>query len=123
MDDVPVKNANNQRLVVPGYSLEAGKGHGDNHVHVKPWLKRTDKFKHKLLQRLKAAPPRANLFEIAEKYRRQWFGSQGAWTKVPGYSDDVSRSITTTYVSDFIAGIPMGTRKLNKPKVASIASP
>ena len=42
----------------------------------------------------------------------------GAWTKVPLLSDEASRSITASYVSDFIDGIPMGTWLLNKPKLA-----
>ena len=113
----PIKNANNQRIVVLGYSLEAGEGHGDIYVHVKPGRKRTDKFKHKLLRKLQAAPAEANLFEFAEKYRRQWYGSNGAWTKVPEFSDELSRSITSTYVDDFYHGIPMGTWHLNKPKL------
>ena len=122
LHDVPIKNANNRRIVLLGYSLEAGKGHGDNYVHVKPWIKRTDKFKHKLLRKLQAAPAEANLFEVAEKYRRQWYGSQGAWTKVPLFSEEVSRNITASYVSDFVDSIPMGTWQL-KPKIATHACP
>ena len=117
LHDVPIKNANNQRIVVLGYSLEAGEGHGDNYVHVKPSTKRTNKHKHKLFRRLKAAPAGADLHEIAEKYWRQWYGSQGAWTKVPLFSEEVSRNITASYVSDFIDGIPLGTWHLNKPKL------
>ena len=119
LHDVPIKNASTQRIVVLGYSLEAGKGHGDNHVHVKPWRKRTDKSKHNLYRKLHAAPPGADLFQIGENYRLQWFGAMGAWTKVPLLSDEASRSITASYVSDFIDGIPMGTWLLNKPKLAT----
>ena len=119
LHEAPIKNANNQRIVVLGYSLEAGRGHGDNHVHVKPGGKRTGKFKHRLVQKLKAAPTEANLFEITEKYRRQWYGSQGAWTKVPLFSDEASRNITMSYVADFLNGIPIGVWKLNKPPLAN----
>ena len=122
LHDVPIKNANTQRIVILGYSLEAGKGHGDNYVHVKPWRKRTDKSKHNLYRKLEAASPGADLFQIGENYRRQWFGAMGAWTKVPLLSNEASRSITTSYVSDFIDGIPMGTWQLNKPPLANSKS-
>ena len=81
LHDVPIKNAEAQRIVVLGYALEAGKGHGNNHVHVKPWRKRTDNFKRKLVQKLKAAPAEANLFKVGENYRLQWFGAMGAGPK------------------------------------------
>ncbi len=71
LHDVPIKNANTQRIVILGYSLEAGKGHGDNYVHVKPWRKRTDKSKHNLYRKLEAASPGADLFQIGENYRRR----------------------------------------------------
>ena len=119
---VPIKNANNPRIVVLGYSLEPGKGHGDNYVHVKPWIKRIDKFKHKLFRKLKAAPAEANLLEVADNYWRPWFGSMGAWTKVPVHSEQLSRNITSTYVTDFKDGIPMGTWNLNKPPPATLSS-
>ena len=45
--------------------------------------------------------------------------TNGAWTKVPLFSDEVSRAITSTYVDDFYHGIPMGTWKLYKPPLAS----
>jgi hypothetical protein len=123
LHEVKTRNANNQRVLVLGYSMEAGKGHGDNNIHVKPWIKRTDKFKHRLVQKFEAAPAEANLFEIAEKYWRQWYGSQGAWTKIPLFSEEVSRSITASYVSDFIDGIPLGTWKLNKPPLQTRSLP
>lgn len=122
LHDVPIKNANTQRIVVLGYAVEAGKGHGNNHVHVKPWRKRTDKFKRKLYRKLEAAPPGADFFQIGENYRLQWFGEMGAWTKVPLLSNEVSRSITVSYVSDFMDGIPMGTWQLNKPPLAKSKS-
>lgn len=120
LHDAPIKNAITQRIVVLGYSLEADKGYGDNYVHVKPWIKRTEKFKRNLSMRLKAALPEANPFEIAEKYRRQRAGAQPAWTKVPELSDEVSRAITMSYVMDFLDGIPMGVWKLNKPKYKNL---
>lgn len=89
-------------------------------MHVKPWIKRTEKFKRNLSMRLKAALPEANPFEIAEKYRRQRAGAQPAWTKVPELSDEVSRAITMSYVMDFLDGIPMGVWKLNKPKYKNL---
>ena len=108
-------NAKSRRSVVLGYRLEPGNGHGENYVHVKPWLKRTEAFKRRLLRKLKDAEPGANLFDVAEKYRIQWSKSQGAWTKVPKFSDSVSASITMSYVNDFIDGLPMGTWQANKP--------
>ncbi|MGO9432557.1 hypothetical protein, partial [Rhodoblastus sp.] len=119
-----ITNAMNRPLVVLGYSLEAGNGYGDNYVHVKPWFKRTEKFKRNLLKRLQAAPGGtdfADLVQIAEKYRRQWARSQGAWTRVPELSDEVSRCITFSYVQDFYYGLKMGTWKLNKPPFKNIA--
>ncbi len=123
LHDAAIKNSRTQRVVVLGYALEPGQGHGDNYVHVKPWIKRIEKFKYNLYQKLKAAPPGANFFEIAEKYRRQWFGSQGAWTKVPFHSNDVSSCITMTYVDDFIHGLPIGVWKINKPQLANVKFP
>jgi hypothetical protein len=120
LDDVPIKNAKAQRLVILGYSLESGKGHGDKDVHVKPWQKRTDRFKHKLAQKLKVAPVEADLNEVATNYWRQWYGSQGAWTKVPAFSKRVSQTIALTYVDDFIHGIPMGTWQLKKPPLPKL---
>jgi hypothetical protein len=120
LHDVSIKSAMTQRIVVLGYSLEAGKGYGDNYVHVKPWIKRTEKFKRKLRVRLEAALPEADLFEVAESYRRQWAGAQSAWTKVPELSEVVSQAITGTYVTDFLDGIPMGVWKLNKPKLEKL---
>ena len=90
-------------------------------MHVKPWIKRTEKFKRNLWSRLKAAPPEADRFQIAEKYRQQWAGAQGAWTKVPVYSDEVSQTITMTYVADFLKCVPMGILKLNKAKIQEAA--
>jgi hypothetical protein len=112
---VKTRDAKAHRILVLGYALEAGNGYGDNYVHVKPWVKRIERFKQNLLKKLKAAPADANHFEIAEKYRVQWFGSQAAWTKVPFFSNDVSQAITEFYVQDFHYGIPMGVWKLNVP--------
>jgi reverse transcriptase-like protein len=122
LHDVPIKNAATQRIVVLGYALEAGKGHGANYVHVKPGHKRTDKFKRKLFQKLACAQDGADLSEVGKNYWRQWYGSQGAWTKVPAFSKRVSQTITATYVSDFVDGIPLGTWQLNKPPLANSKS-
>jgi hypothetical protein len=117
LHDEPVINVQTGMVVALGYKLEPGNGHGDNYVHVKPWGKRIKRFKSKLWKKLSEAEPGADLFEIAETYRRRWFNSQQAWTKVPELSDDTSANITATYVDDFIHGILLGTMKLNKPKI------
>jgi hypothetical protein len=121
LHDVQIRDARTHRLVVLGYALEAGNGYGDRYVHVKPWLKRINRFKRKLCQKLKAAPAGADLFKIAEEYRVQWFGAQGAWTKVPQFSNRVSQTITMSYVDDFLHSISMGTWQVNKPKLTHLA--
>jgi hypothetical protein len=113
-------NANSRRLNVLGYRLEPGNGHGENYVHVKPWSKRTERFKIKLARKLEKVEPDADLFAIAEGYRLHWFNSQSAWTKVPQHSDSVSASITMSYVSDFIDGVPMGTWQANQPILKAV---
>jgi hypothetical protein len=67
---------------VLGYRLEPRNGYKTS-VHVKPWSKRTKRFKNKLAIKLEKAEPGADLFAIAEGYRVNWFNSQSAWTKVP----------------------------------------
>jgi hypothetical protein len=113
-------HAASRQVVVLGYRLEPGNGYGVNYVHVKPWLKRTERFKTKLAIKLEKAGPGADLFARAEGYRVHWFNSQSAWTKVPQYSDSVSASITMSYVSDFMHGVPMGTWQTNKPILKSV---
>lgn len=120
LHDEPIVNAQTGQLIILGYKLEPGHGHGENHIHVKPSRKRTDRFKLRLRQKLIDAEPGEDPFEIAEAYRQRWFASQQAWTKVPIHSDRVSSDITLSYVSDFLEGVPMGTFKLNKPKLASV---
>jgi hypothetical protein len=112
-------HAASRRVVVLGYRLEPGNGYGVN-VHVKPWRKRTDRFKNKLAAKLKKLEPGTDLFARAEEYRVQWFNSQSAWTKVPQYSDGASASITMSYVSDFVDGVPMGTWQANKPSLKAV---
>ena len=116
LHDVLPINANSRRAEAVGYRLEPGNGFGANYVHVKPWLKRVAKFKQRLFTKLKAAKPDDDLFEIAEKYRARWFASQGAWTKVPELSDNVSAAITASYVDDYNSGLPMGTWNVGKSK-------
>lgn len=109
----PIK-ASSRQVVVLGYRLEPGNGYGLNYVHVKPWVKRTTAFKRNLGQKLIAAAAGAELFSMAEEYRIRWFNSQLAWTKVPQLSDSVSASITTSYVADFMVGVPMGAWQVKK---------
>jgi hypothetical protein len=115
----PIHGAS-RRVVVLGYRLEPGNGYGANYVHVKPWLKRTERFKTKLAIKLEKVGPGADVFARAEGYRVHWFNSQPAWTKVPQLSDSVSASITMSYVSDFMDGVPMGTWQVNKPILKSV---
>jgi hypothetical protein len=115
----PILAANSWKLTVIGYRLEPGNGYGGNPVHVKPWGKRISRFKRKLAKRLAGAAPNSDLFAVGEKYRQRWFKGQQAWTKVPFHSDDLSRCITMVYVDDFHHGIPMGTWKVNHPKLTS----
>ena len=82
LHDVPITNAMNQRLVVLGYSLEAGNGYGDNYVHVKPWIKRTEKFKQNLLKRLQAAPEGADFADLVRLLRS--IAVNGLGPKAPG---------------------------------------
>lgn len=102
-----------------GYTLQPGKRYGGG-VHVKPGKKRTSKFKYRLGARLNAAGPKANPFQVAEDYRQRWSGSQHAWTRVPIFSESVSRTITMTYVMDFEQGIPMGCWQLPLPHLKKI---
>jgi hypothetical protein len=106
-------NAKSRRLNVLGYRLEPGNGYKTS-VHVKPWSKRTKRFKIKLAIKLQKAEPGTDPFAIAEGYRVHWFNSQSAWTKVPQISDSVSASITMSYVTDFMVGVPMGAWQVNK---------
>jgi hypothetical protein len=122
LHDAPVVNALSRRVEVLGYRLEPGNGQGDSFVHVKPSRKRTERFKRKLAEKLKKAAADANRFDVAEKYRTQWFKSMHAWTKVPLQSDDVSRCITMSYVDDFIHGLPMGVWKANTPMLKAIGT-
>jgi hypothetical protein len=98
---------------VLGYRLEPRNGYKTS-VHVKPWSKRTKRFKNKLAIKLEKAEPGTDLFAIAEGYRVNWFNSQSAWTKVPQISDSVSASITMSYVVDFMLGVPMGAWQKKK---------
>jgi hypothetical protein len=77
-------------------------------------------FKRKLAKKLRTSDPEADLFQVAEKYRKDWFNSMQAWTKVPSQSDDVSSCITMSYVDDFIHGLPMGVCKVNKPSLTNV---
>jgi hypothetical protein len=100
---------------VLGYRLEPRNGYKTS-VHVKPWSKRTKRFKNKLAIKLEKAEPGTALFAIAEGYRVNWFNSQSAWTKVPQISDSVSASITMSYVVDFMLGVPMGAWQVKNPQ-------
>ncbi|MEZ0018065.1 hypothetical protein [Sinorhizobium fredii] len=105
---------------VLGYRLLPGEGYDDNPVHVKPGGRRIEKHKRKLFAKLTAAAAKnLDLFEIGEEYWGQWYESQQAWTKVPGYSWQVSWSATQGYIQDFKSGIPMGQ---NAPMLISSAN-
>ena len=90
-------------------------------MHVKPGDKRIARFKTRLKKRLEHAVATGDdVWAAEEKYALAWFNSQSAWTKIPAYSENVCLSISCTYVSDFLDGIPMGTQKLNNPAGSSI---
>jgi hypothetical protein len=105
-----------------GCKLAPGKGHGQNFVHCKPGPKRIARFKRALAARLDARKSEDDPFEIGERYWRSWFNSAAAWTKVPGFSANVSWSITQSYIDDHLHKIPMGTLKANSPKLGFVGN-
>lgn len=75
-------NANWRRLNVLRYRLEPRNGYKTS-VHVKPWSKRTKRFKNKLAIKLEKAEPGTALFAIAEGYRVNWFNSHRPGLRCP----------------------------------------
>jgi hypothetical protein len=108
LHDDGIQDVKQGRLKALGYDFEPGKGYGGTAVHVKPGRKRVDRHKARLAKKLEAAQPGADLFEIGERYARQWFGGNRAWTKVPYHSRRLCLDIAATYVDDWINKIPMG---------------
>ena len=91
------------------YLLEPGNGYGDNPVHVKPGLRRISKFKKRLKEALDQAKAEGkDLYTEGLHYWRQWYASQQAWTKVPGYTEELSCNIAMSFIDDYKEGIPMG---------------
>src|SRR5690606_812540 len=75
-----VTNAHSLKVMVLGYWLEPGKGHGTHYVHVKPGPKRIERFKQNLACRLENAGSEDDLYDVGCEYWKHWFASQAAWT-------------------------------------------
>jgi hypothetical protein len=103
---VPIHHDELGKVHLLGYFLEPGNGLNGT-IHVKPGPKRLDRFRRRLAQRLTAAGPNEDEFQVGESYWKHWFASQHAWTKIPGQSKEASRMATFGYVTNFIHGQPM----------------
>jgi hypothetical protein len=103
---VAIRHDEMKMVQVLGYFLEPGNGYHDS-IHVKPAPKRFDRFRRRLAQRLAAASPNEDEFEIGENYWKHWYASQQAWTKIPVHSEAVSLNAMYGCVTSFINGQPM----------------
>jgi len=112
-----------KEIELMGYRFRPGEGYGTNSVHVKPGARRFSRFKEKLREKLKDADQTLDPYDVGLDYWRQWYPSQQAWTKVPGYSEQVSENITLSYIHDYLHGVPMGKNAifLKKPCLGPIS--
>ncbi|WFU41780.1 hypothetical protein QA640_04500 [Bradyrhizobium sp. CB82] len=98
------------QVTVLKYLLEPGNGYGGNPVHVKPGPGRISRFKKRLKEKLDQAKAEGkDLYSEGLRYWKQWYASQQAWTKVPGYTELVSENLAMSYIDDYKLGIPMGS--------------
>jgi Reverse transcriptase (RNA-dependent DNA polymerase) len=105
--------ANSGKVTVLGYVLQLGRGHvhykdGSRSIHVKPGAKRIGRFKGRLAEKLANELGFDARRKVAEIYTAQWFNSQTAWTKVPGFSQMNAENCGLTYLVEFEHGQPMG---------------
>jgi len=112
--DSKVLYASTGHVTILGFKVQPGRGHirhsdGSRSIHVKPGPKRIAKYIVELKKRLEKATPEDDPIAIAKKYHNGWYGAQGSWTKVPGFSSELSRTILLTYVQDFKNGIEIGS--------------
>ncbi len=96
------------RLNALGYVFQPGKGYEGNPVHVKPGWKRIKSFYMRLRKKIWKAGPQGDPRKVAEQYACQWFGSNGAWTKVPFFSKNKCIMYALAYVEDWIDQVPFG---------------
>lgn len=101
------RNAHKGSANVLGYRLQPDRRYGGG-IHIKPGHKRVDRFKQGMAARLDAANAETSPYTIGERYRRAWFDSQQAWTKVPGFSDEASKNYAQLYVENHVARVPLG---------------